>query len=174
MGRSNDWDHPLARGAFRHLSWDQAREMASDDLVRFGSHGVGHRDLTSLDDAELERELRESREAIATQIGRAPESFCYPFGRYDARVAAALVEAGYRYGVGVTSRPGASRRSPLAVARTGMYVTDGTGALRVRLGLSSPLRYWAEDLNNRMINRFTLMTAHFQKGERLRRREKNP
>lgn len=164
MGRTNDWDQPLSRGAFRHLSWSQALEMGRDGLIRFGSHGVSHRDLTSLSDGELERELRESREAITEKLGMTPEAFSYPFGRFDRRVVAALSEAGYRYGVTVTSRPGWSRRHPLAVARTGMYVTDGTGALRIRLGLRSPKRYWAEDLNNRMINRFTLMTALFQRG----------
>jgi peptidoglycan/xylan/chitin deacetylase (PgdA/CDA1 family) len=154
-GRVNDWDQPLARGAFRHLSWSRAREMAADGLVRFGSHGVTHRDLTALGDAELERELRESRAA-----------FSYPFGRFDARIATAVREAGYTYGIAVTSRPGWSRRNPLAVARTGMYVTDGVGALKVRLGLRSPWRYWAEDLNNRIINHFTLLTASLQR-ERL-------
>jgi peptidoglycan/xylan/chitin deacetylase (PgdA/CDA1 family) len=168
VGRSNEWEQPLARGAFRHLSWDQAREMAADGLVRFESHGVTHRDLTALDDAELEREFRESREAIAGELGRAPEAFSYPFGRFDARVAAALREAGYTYGVAVTARPGWSRRNPLAVARTGMYSTDGVRALAVRLGLRSPERYWAEDLNNRMINRFTLLTASAQRGRRSR------
>jgi len=163
MGRANDWDQPLARGAFRHLSWSQAREMAADGLVRFASHGVTHRDLTALDDAELERELCESRAAITEGLGRAPEAFSYPFGRFDARVVAALREAGYTYGVAVTSRPGWSRRNPLAVARTGMYVTDGVNALKVRLGLRSPGRYWAEDLNNRIINRFTLLTASLQR-----------
>jgi peptidoglycan/xylan/chitin deacetylase (PgdA/CDA1 family) len=166
MGRPNDWDQPLARGAFRHLSWDRAREMAADGLIRFGSHGVTHRDLTALSDAELERELRESRAAIAGELGRAPAAFSYPFGRFDARVTAALREAGYTYGIAVASRPGWSRRAPLAVARTGMYATDGARALAVRLGLRSPGRYWAEDLNNRIINRFTLLTASVQKGRR--------
>ncbi|OGD75059.1 MAG: hypothetical protein A2Y64_05070 [Candidatus Coatesbacteria bacterium RBG_13_66_14] len=168
MGRSNDWDQPLARGAFRHLSWTQAREMAVGGLVRFESHGVTHRDLTALDDAELERELRESRAAITAELGRAPEAFSYPFGRFDARLMAALRETGYTYGIAVTSRPGWSRRTPMAVARTGMYLTDGVGALAVRLGLRSPGRYWAEDLNNRMINRFTLLSASVQKGRRSR------
>jgi len=168
MGRSNDWEQSLARGVFRHLSWDQAREMAADGLVRFASHGVSHRDLTALDDAELEMEFHESRAAITAELGRAPEAFSYPFGRCDARVATALREAGYTYGIAVTSRPGCSRRNPLAVARTGMYLTDGTRALAVRLGLLSPERYWAEDLNNRMINRFTLLTASMQRGRRSR------
>jgi peptidoglycan/xylan/chitin deacetylase (PgdA/CDA1 family) len=168
MGRPNDWDQPLARGAFRHLSWDQAREMAADGGVRFGSHGVTHRDLTALRDDELERELRESRMVITEELGRVPEAFCYPFGRFDARVTAALREAGYTYGIAVASRPGWSRRNPMAVARTGMYATDGVGALAVRLGLRSPGRYWAEDLNNRIINRFTLLTASTQKGRRSR------
>ena len=169
MGRANDWDQPLARGAFRHLSWEQAREMAADGLVRFASHGVTHRDLTALDDAALEREFYESRAAITEELGRVPEAFSYPFGRFDARVVTALREAGYTYGIAVTSSPGGSRRNPLAVARTGMYLTDGVNALAVRLGLRSPGRYWAEDLNNRMINRFTLLTASLQRGRRSRR-----
>ena len=173
MGRPNDWEMPLARGAFSHLSWDQAREMGADGLVRFGSHGVSHRELTALSDGELEEELRESRRAIAEELGRAPEAFCYPFGRFDQRVLRALREAGYTYGVTLTSRPGWSRRNPLAAARTGMYLTDGTKALGIRLGLHSPQRYWAEDLNNRIINRFTLVTALAQRNRRSRQPQRS-
>ncbi|MBD3371945.1 MAG: polysaccharide deacetylase family protein [Candidatus Coatesbacteria bacterium] len=162
-GKANDWDQALARGAFRHLSWEQAREMAADGLVRFGSHGVSHRDLTALPDDELERELVESREAIARELGYLPECFCYPFGRHDARVREALRRAGYHYGIAVTNRPGVDRRDYSAVARTGMYLTDGPRALRIRLGLAHPERYWAEDLNNRIINWFTLITAAQQR-----------
>ena len=167
-GRPNDWDHSLARGRSRHLSWDEARELTASGLVTCGSHGVSHRDLTDLPDGELERELVESREAISAELGRTPECFCYPFGRHDERVRAAVREAGYHYGIGVVDRAGRGRRDPTALARTGMYLTDGAAALAVRLGLRHPQRYWAEDLNNRIINWFTLLTAAQQRRRRRR------
>lgn len=54
--------------------------------IEIGAHSVGHVDLTALDDAALERELRESRRVLEEHTGRPVEHFAYPFGRCDGRV----------------------------------------------------------------------------------------
>ena len=87
------------------MSWDQVREMASTG-IEFGSHTVSHPVLTQLDDVALDRELVESRETIAAQIGRSVDIIAYPVGgprAFDSRVIAAVQRAGYRLGLSYVS-----------------------------------------------------------------------
>jgi peptidoglycan/xylan/chitin deacetylase (PgdA/CDA1 family) len=51
--------------------------------------------LTTLAPAELERELVGSRRVLEDVIGRPVTAFCYPDGRRDTRVAAAVRNAGF-------------------------------------------------------------------------------
>ncbi|MGI8592839.1 MAG: polysaccharide deacetylase family protein [Solirubrobacteraceae bacterium] len=59
------------------------------------SHTTTHPDLTTLDDAQLTAELVDSRREIRRLFGRPATFFCYPAGRYDARVIDAVRRAGY-------------------------------------------------------------------------------
>jgi peptidoglycan/xylan/chitin deacetylase (PgdA/CDA1 family) len=84
----------------------QVRKLLADGW-ELGSHTLTHPDMTTLDDAALRRELVESRKAIERRFGLRPEFFCYPAGRYDARVIAAVRAAGYRGAT--TTEPGIAR-----------------------------------------------------------------
>lgn len=74
-----------------------------------GSHTVDHLDLTTLDDAALEEQLVRSRRMIRSRLGVDPRFFCYPAGRNDARVRAAVLRAGYV--AATTTQPGIARAS---------------------------------------------------------------
>ena len=76
------------------------------------SHTLTHPDLTTVDATRLRTELVGSRAEIRKRFGpRTAEFFCYPAGRYDATVIAAVRAAGYRgattvdAGLGVGSEP---------------------------------------------------------------------
>jgi peptidoglycan/xylan/chitin deacetylase (PgdA/CDA1 family) len=60
-----------------------------------GSHTVSHPDLTKVSDARLRAELEDSKAQIAERFGLDATIFCYPAGKYDARVEAAVRAAGY-------------------------------------------------------------------------------
>jgi peptidoglycan/xylan/chitin deacetylase (PgdA/CDA1 family) len=68
------------------------------------SHTVDHPDLTMVDPARLRYELVASRQAIRRRFGVPVDAFCYPAGRFDAAVQAAVRAAGYR--AATTERPG--------------------------------------------------------------------
>jgi peptidoglycan/xylan/chitin deacetylase (PgdA/CDA1 family) len=59
------------------------------------AHTFTHPDLTQVDAARLRREVAGSRKWIQSVFGAPANFFCYPFGRYDARVVAAVRRAGY-------------------------------------------------------------------------------
>jgi len=91
---------PYVRGeAGRLLSAGQARELhaAGHEL---GAHTMTHPDLRALGDAELARELRDSKDAIEQLTGEPCRTFAYPFGFAGEREIAAVRDAGFELGFG--------------------------------------------------------------------------
>lgn len=110
-----------APAEFATLRWDELRELA-DRGVEIGSHTVSHPHLPRLGDAELDRELRESRERIADELRRPCRYFAYPYGDHDARVRDAVRRAGYEAAFALD----VSRASldPFAFPRVDLYWGD--------------------------------------------------
>jgi peptidoglycan/xylan/chitin deacetylase (PgdA/CDA1 family) len=75
---------PLARTSELILSWDELRSLASNWHVTVGAHTVGHHVLAKLNDAELDKELRDSRAILETQLAKRVQHLAYPFGGRDA------------------------------------------------------------------------------------------
>jgi peptidoglycan/xylan/chitin deacetylase (PgdA/CDA1 family) len=59
------------------------------------AHSLTHPDLTTVGDGQLRNEVAGSRKQIRTTFHVPVDFFCYPAGRYDARVIAAVREAGF-------------------------------------------------------------------------------
>jgi peptidoglycan/xylan/chitin deacetylase (PgdA/CDA1 family) len=76
------------------LTRAQVRRLMADGW-ELDSHTLTHPDLTEVGPAQLQRELVGSREAIAREFGVTPSFFCFPYGRYDAAVKAAVRAVGY-------------------------------------------------------------------------------
>jgi peptidoglycan/xylan/chitin deacetylase (PgdA/CDA1 family) len=73
------------------------------------AHTITHPDLTTLDAVALQREIAGSRRIIQHRFGAPVHWFCYPGGRYDPTVEAAVKRAGF---VGATTTlPGWAMRS---------------------------------------------------------------
>jgi len=71
-------------GGRRMLSWGEIREM-KDAGIDFGAHTITHPDLTAIDTAGVEREIRGSKEIIENNLGEPVLTFAYPYGLYDER-----------------------------------------------------------------------------------------
>jgi peptidoglycan/xylan/chitin deacetylase (PgdA/CDA1 family) len=116
--RSDDTE---AGPVLRRLGWpgvlnlelnNAAPDGISDKRIRhlvsqgweIGSHTLTHPDLTTVPGATLRHELEGSRAEIRRRFGGTPGTFCYPAGRYDARVVAAVRAAGYTSAT--TEQPG--------------------------------------------------------------------
>ncbi|HWC47633.1 MAG TPA: polysaccharide deacetylase family protein [Solirubrobacterales bacterium] len=80
------------------------------------AHTIHHSDLTTLDGEALEEEVAESRKLLQREYGVPVKNFCYPSGRFDETVIAAVEAAGY---VGATTEiPGfATKEHPYELAR---------------------------------------------------------
>ena len=60
-----------------------------------GAHTMTHPDLTTQDTAALTEEVAGSRKLLRERFGVAVDAFCYPAGKYDDTVIAAVEDAGY-------------------------------------------------------------------------------
>jgi peptidoglycan/xylan/chitin deacetylase (PgdA/CDA1 family) len=98
------------------MSWDELREHA-DRGLRIGSHTVSHPHLTRVSDAELGRELDDSKGEIEAELGRPCRELAYPYGEQDERVRAAARRAGYERAYALRGRKG----DPYALPRVDLY-----------------------------------------------------
>ncbi|HET8933633.1 MAG TPA: polysaccharide deacetylase family protein [Polyangiales bacterium] len=88
------------------MSWDELKQMHSDGH-EIGSHSYSHAILPLITDEQLEQEVAGSRDHLKQRLGFEVDTFCYPNGDCDERVAAAVQRAGYRHAV--TTRYGINR-----------------------------------------------------------------
>jgi glycosyltransferase involved in cell wall biosynthesis/peptidoglycan/xylan/chitin deacetylase (PgdA/CDA1 family) len=116
-------DRVLLEEPAKFLNWEQLADMAQRGHV-IGSHGMTHRELTSLDDDELAEELQRSRAMLEERLGQSVVDFCYPRGKYDDRVLAAVAKAGYARAVVTPSRRSVVPRGPLTRERVGLERHD--------------------------------------------------
>lgn len=103
------------------LDWDEVRLMAQAG-IEFGSHGLTHRLLDSLDLDETFKELDESKKAIEGKIGKPICSVTYPNGNYNKDVEKLVEKAGYACAFIVGKNP-ANKNVPdrFAIDRTGVH-----------------------------------------------------
>jgi peptidoglycan/xylan/chitin deacetylase (PgdA/CDA1 family) len=106
-------------------------------LIREGweidAHSLTHPDLTTIGAAQLRQEIAGSRAAIRRAFGVAADAFCYPAGKFDPSVEAAVRAAGYR--AATTELPGAARPGGDRYALPRIRVTAGDSAATVVRGV---------------------------------------
>ena len=124
------------------MDWNALRALV-DRGVEVGSHTVTHPHLPELTDAEIDRELRDSRAQVSDKLNRPCRYLSYPYGEQEARVRRLARAAGYEAAFAL---PGIDQPPDLfAFPRVGIYQRDGliratlkTSALRrPALALSS-------------------------------------
>jgi peptidoglycan/xylan/chitin deacetylase (PgdA/CDA1 family) len=96
------------------------------------AHTLTHPDLTTVDAARLREEVTGSREAIRKRFHVQANFFCYPAGRYDDTVIAAVQAAGYL--AATTTRYGLAKPSELyTLARLRVNGSDSLRAFVTKL-----------------------------------------
>ena len=86
------------------MTWQEVRELRKAGVV-FGSHTMSHPQLHSVSRAQLETELRCSKETIESELGERITGFSYPYAfpdddrEFTKRLQTQLEECGYEAGV---------------------------------------------------------------------------
>jgi peptidoglycan/xylan/chitin deacetylase (PgdA/CDA1 family) len=146
-GYRSDYTH--AGPVLRRLGWPGVLNLELNNLrpgditvpevrrlIEWGweidSHTITHPDLTTLGPAALRHELVGSRAEIRRRFGQPARFFCYPAGRYNATVVAAVRAAGYE--AATTEDPGAGVAGKrFTLPRVRVNDTDTAATLLARL-----------------------------------------
>jgi peptidoglycan/xylan/chitin deacetylase (PgdA/CDA1 family) len=85
------------------ISWPQLQTLLTEGM-RIGSHSRSHPRLNRItDSAKLWDQIYNSKTILEAQLEVPVEEFAYPYGAYNAKVAAMVKLAGYRAGRGCCS-----------------------------------------------------------------------
>jgi len=116
VGGVSDWQ-PAAFGAtLPMLGWSQVREAQSNG-IEISSHGLTHAALDLVPHDQARREIVESRLILQERLGRAVDSFAYPFGYHTPALCRMVREAGYSSACGVEIPVPRRRDAPYALPR---------------------------------------------------------
>lgn len=123
-------------GKSGYMTRTQLLEMTASG-VTIGAHSRTHADLRACSAADLEHEVRGSKEDLEDLVGQPVTSFAYPAGLINDRVVAAVAVAGFAQAV--TSTPGwwQPATDPMRIPRS--FVEDFSSATfraAIRGGLS--------------------------------------
>ena len=104
----------------RLMTWEGAEVLLAEGH-EIGSHSLRHPLLPQCSDARLRAELRESKAAIEKRLGIRVQTFCYPNGDADERVATATAAAGYECAVTTTWGTNGPTTPPFLLRRCDMH-----------------------------------------------------
>ena len=159
MGQTGAW-RPGALGRAPLLTLSEAREMSRAG-VRFGSHTVNHADLSNLEPAAVEQELRASRQMIEQTLGQPVDTLGYPYSRFTRSVKDMVRQAGYRVACSSpTGYVGAANSDPYDLRRITVLAEDHlddfakkvSGNWRLRLSwYRRTLSLWRRQLLNKRL-----------------------
>ncbi len=90
------------------MTWEQLKELVQGGNS-IGSHTVHHHDLSTLSEAQQEKELGDSKKILEDNLGINVKAICFPSGKYNESTLRILPTLGYK--VGVTTKGGDARRS---------------------------------------------------------------
>jgi peptidoglycan/xylan/chitin deacetylase (PgdA/CDA1 family) len=127
----------LALGYVDEIGGQAAIRRLVDAGWEIDSHSRTHADLTRVPADQLRDETAGARAELTRRFGVQASFFCYPSGRYDTRVVAAVRQAGYL--AATTVRLGYARRSDrFTLARVRVDAGLGAAGLLRRLRALRP------------------------------------
>ncbi len=107
-----------------YMTTDMTKEMSASPLIEVGSHTVDHKSLATLSTAQIETELKDSKEALEQMLGTEIKVLAYPKGSYDSRVMN-IAKKYYKYALSTNNgKENPSNLNKYALNR--IYVYRGT------------------------------------------------
>jgi peptidoglycan/xylan/chitin deacetylase (PgdA/CDA1 family) len=117
VGRTTQWtDGEVELPPMTLLTWAQIKMLQAEGF-EIGAHSVTHGFLTQCSQADLRRELRESKATLEEKLNTQVTAFAYPQGDYDRRVVAETRLAGYATATTVDQGRAGLHDNPLLLPR---------------------------------------------------------
>ena len=105
---------------YPHVTEEELKLMAADELFSIGSHTVSHLHLDELSPEERDYELTESKSAIEELIGKKVVAIAYPYGNYDEEVIKAVKNSGYEIAFAVQDKGLCNEAAHYSIPRINM------------------------------------------------------
>lgn len=119
-------------GEKEYLSSDDISYFLKNTEVRIGSHTIDHAYLPSLDDKQLETEIRESKQKLEQLFSQKVLTIAYPIGGFNQKVLEKVNESDYL--CACSTNKGFSRQTDrFALRRVKMTETDNILKLWAKL-----------------------------------------
>jgi peptidoglycan/xylan/chitin deacetylase (PgdA/CDA1 family) len=129
------WESEKAEGGrIKALCREHIRKMRKDGLVRFGSHGYSHVDLTGLDRDKRVFEIENSKTYLEDLLEEDVRFLSYPFGAFDGEIKDMVRKAGYRAGFSIRN----TNPDRYSIRRIPLHTRDGLMRFRFKV---SPLYF---------------------------------
>tara|TARA_E500000178_G_scaffold344319_1_gene392349 strand:- start:847 stop:1902 length:1056 start_codon:yes stop_codon:yes gene_type:complete len=87
-------------GVFNYMTWDQIREIASEDFVEIGNHSHTHEYLVDENRKFIEDDIKKSIAIFKKELGKNSDFFSYPFGEYSLEFKDIIRSFGFKYAFG--------------------------------------------------------------------------
>jgi peptidoglycan/xylan/chitin deacetylase (PgdA/CDA1 family) len=114
------------------LTWEQLAEISASG-IECGAHTHTHPQLDMLSSAQAYDEIVRSKDLLEERLGRAVNSFAYPFGYYSAGVRRIVQAVGFTSACAVRRTLSSLHDDPYALARLAIQPDSGVDALAAAL-----------------------------------------
>jgi len=83
-----------------YMTWDQIKELHSNNLVTIGNHSHSHEYLVDWSDNKIKRDLETSIKIFKNELNHSPIVFSYPFGEYSSSFKKIVNDLNFKYAFG--------------------------------------------------------------------------
>jgi peptidoglycan/xylan/chitin deacetylase (PgdA/CDA1 family) len=88
-------------GELKVMNWGQVKSLSENPLFEMGSHAYDHVRLTSLDENNLDKQIRKSKTVLEEHLNINIIAISFPFGRCNKDIIKRIKEGGYYYAFGI-------------------------------------------------------------------------
>ena len=155
IGKLNTWDVRLRLKQSRHLTSKQIQTLFGRGFG-ISSHGMQHRFLTRCNEANTRVELWESKAILESLLHHPVQSFSYPYGCLNPKVAEQVKSAGYRVAFSLKPTETIVSESIYRYPRIAVYRCDTLSTFQAKLGLRGRHRFKLECMKKQRHKPFCL------------------
>ena len=87
-------------GSYGYMTWNQIREVVSNDLVTIGNHSHTHEYLIDWNDNKIKLDIETSIKIFEKELGYSPKIFSYPFGEYSTNLKKIVTDFNFDFAFG--------------------------------------------------------------------------
>ena len=154
VGQHNKWDVEEGLNISKIMSWEQLTEIATEELVTIGSHGMSHTSFGKLNEQASVKELKDSKAILEEKLQTTVSHFSYPYGQYrdlGNETDKKLQELGYKSALSTLWGRRNTSEDIFRLKRIEVETTDDVSALQMKVENRNSYREIKQAVKNAMV-----------------------